>query len=97
MAAPHEKHPANEDRIQSAGRKENAALPLNTEPANAGAERYPSARKDDSVERVDPEARTIGAGGDNPKPRQGAGDGGPPAATQEGRLGPEGDPVEGKR
>lgn len=90
-----DKHPANEDTIQSAGRKGNAALPLNVEGDNAGAERYPPARKDDGVEPR--EARTFGAGGDNPKPRQGAGDGGPAPATNDGRLGPEGDPVEGKR
>lgn len=88
---------ANQDEIQSEGREENAALPLNAAKENAGAERYPPARKDDSVERVDPQTRTYGAGGDNPQPRQGAGDGGPPPTKNDGRLGPEGDPAEGKR
>ncbi|MFZ5718804.1 MAG: hypothetical protein ACOY5Y_04975 [Pseudomonadota bacterium] len=87
----------NRDEIQSEGRKKNAALPLNVEKENAGAERYPPARKDDSVERVESQARTFGAGGDNPKPRQGAGDGGPPPSKNDGLLGPDGDPAEGKR
>jgi len=59
-----EKNP-NDDKIQSEGRKANAAQPLNAAPPNAGAERYPPAGKDDGVEAP------------NPRPRQGAGDGGP--------------------
>ena len=60
-----EKHP--DDKIQSEGRKDNAAQHLNAAPDNAGAERYPAVNKDDSV---DP-------GASNPQPRQGAGDGSP--------------------
>lgn len=56
-----------DDKIQSQGRKDNAARPLNDAPDNAGAERYPSVNRDDSI---DP-------GAANPEPRQGAGDGGP--------------------
>ena len=58
-----DRQPANDDKIQSKGRKDNAAQPVNAAPDNAGAERYPAVRKDDGVE--------------NPRPRQGAGDGGP--------------------
>ena len=90
-------HAHDKDEIQSEGRKGNAALPLNADQDNAGAERYPPARKDDSVEATNGEKRTFGAGGDNPKPRQGAGDGGPAPAPHEGLLGPGGDPAEGKR
>ena len=86
--AEHESH--SERDIQSEGRKENAALPLNADKDNAGAERYPQVRQDDGVE-----ARSFAPG--NPQPRQGAGDGGPAASTTEGRMGPGGDPAEGKR
>lgn len=58
-----DRQPANDDKIQSKGRKDNAAQPVNAAPDNAGAERYPAVRKDGGVE--------------NPRPRQGAGDGGP--------------------
>ena len=33
----------------------------------------------------------------NPEPRRGAGDTSAPPSTTEGRIGPQGDPVEGKR
>ncbi|WP_296596345.1 hypothetical protein [Phenylobacterium sp.] len=93
MGAEH--HPANDDRIQTQGRKDNAAQPLNAAEPNAGAERYPSAGKDDGVEAAR-EDRSFD-GPENPQPRQGAGDGGPAASTNEGRLGPGADPAEGKR
>jgi hypothetical protein len=97
-----EKHP--DDKLQSEGRKDNAAQHLNAGPDNKGAERYPSVNRDDSV---DPNA----AGGEsrsfegvesqdslkNPEPRQGAGDGGPDPSVNQGRLGPGADPAEGKR
>lgn len=51
---------------QSAGREANAAQPLDAAPDNAGPERYPSVRQDDGIEVPR-----------NPRPRQGAGDGGP--------------------
>ncbi|OHB26995.1 MAG: hypothetical protein A2790_14180 [Phenylobacterium sp. RIFCSPHIGHO2_01_FULL_69_31] len=88
--------PANDDKIQSEGRKANAAQPLNAAEPNAGAERYPPTSRDDGVEAPAGERRSFDAGG-NPQPRQGAGDGGPPPSATEGRLGPGGDPVEGKR
>lgn len=43
-----EKHP--DDKIQSQGRKDNAAQHLNDAPDNAGAERYPPVKKDDSID-----------------------------------------------
>lgn len=73
------------DRIQSEGRRKNGAEPLNAAEDHGGPERYPAVRKDDAVETG------------NPQPRQGAGDGAPPASTHEGRLGPGSDPAEGKR
>jgi hypothetical protein len=83
-------HPADQDKIQTGGREANAAQDLNAAPDNAGAERYPSVKKDDSVE-----PRSFGGKPGNPEPRQGAGDISPSAT--DARLGPGGDPVEGKR
>jgi hypothetical protein len=71
-----ESHPANDDKLQSQGRKDNAAQPLNASPDNAGAARYPAVNKDDSVDSTG-EGRGFGANADapaNPQPRQGAGD-----------------------
>lgn len=70
------KHPANEEQIQSEGRKDNAAQPLNAAPENAGAERYPSTKKDDAIEGAG-ETRSFDPKRRNPAPPQGAGDGGP--------------------
>lgn len=97
------KSPANEDKIQSAGRKANDAEPLNAADDNAGPERYPSVRQDDAVERtgrveeVTGESRSFDPRADAPTPRQGAGDTAPETAKQDGFSGSEGDPVEGKR
>jgi hypothetical protein len=91
MADP--KSPANEDRIQTEGRKDNAAQHVNAADDNAGAERYPPARQDDAIE----EPRSFEGGAANPEPRQGAGDGGPDPSVNQGYMGPEGDPAEGKR
>ena len=90
-----EKHP-NDDKIQSEGRKDNAAQHLNAAEPNAGAERYPPAGRDDGVERPAGERRSF-EGVENPQPPQGAGDGGPDPAVNQGRLGPGADPAEGKR
>ncbi|WP_068878530.1 MULTISPECIES: hypothetical protein [unclassified Phenylobacterium] len=87
---------ANNDKIQSEGRKDNAAQPLNAAEPNAGAERYPPTSRDDGVEAPAGERRGFDTGA-NPQPRQGAGDGGPPPSVNEGRFGPGGDPAEGKR
>ena len=94
--------PASEDRIQSGGRQENAAQPLNAAGDHGGPERYPAVDQTDAVERtgrieqVPGERRSFDPAADAPTPRQGAGDTSP-EATQEGRLGPEADPAEGKR
>lgn len=89
-------HPANEDEIQTGGRKANAAQPLNSAGDNAGAERYPPVRQDDSVE-TGRESRSFGGDTGNPAPRRGAGDTSAPPSSNDGRLGPGADPAEGKR
>ena len=50
---------ANDDRIQSEGRKDNAAQHLNAAEPNAGAERYPPVSKDDGVEAPATERRSF--------------------------------------
>lgn len=85
-----------DDKINTEGRKANAAQPLNAADDNAGAERYPPARRDDAVEGAG-EARSFDPAADAPTSRQGAGDTSPPASANEGRLGPGADPAEGKR
>lgn len=74
---------AGADQIQSQGRTQNAAEPLNAAEDNAGAERYPATDRDDSVE-----PRSFAR-----KPS----DQNVPPSPNEGRLGPASDPVEGKR
>ena len=86
---------SDDDRIQTDGREANAAQPLNAADKNKGAERYPPVSKDDAVEKPQGEARSFG--GDNPEPPRGAGDTSAPPSANEGRLGPGGDPAEGKR
>lgn len=98
---------ANEDRIQTAGRKDNDAQPLNASDNEGGPERYPSVRQDDAVERTGrteqvagqaaAENRSFDPRADAPTPRQGAGDTSPEAAKQAGFEGLQGDPSEGKR
>lgn len=83
---------ASQDKVQTAGRKTNAAQPLNAAKPNDGPERYPSAGRDDSIGDDRAFARP-----QNPEPPQGAGDGSAPPSTTDGRLGPGADPAEGKR
>lgn len=87
------------DGLQTQGRKDNAAQPLDASDNAEGAERYPPEGKDDAIElgRGAEESRSFGGEHANPEPRQGAGDGGPDPSVNEGRLGPGGDPAEGKR
>ena len=87
--------PSDKNRIQSAGRQENAARPLNAAPDDGEPERYPAVDQSDAVQPG--EARSFDPAADAPTPRQGAGDASPSPAAQSGRLGPQGDPVEGKR
>lgn len=42
--------PNTHDRLQTKGRAKNAAEPLDAAKDNAGAERYPAADRDDSIE-----------------------------------------------
>jgi len=84
---------AGDDKINTEGRRENAAQPLNESDNRRGPERYPSVRQDDAVEA---ETRSFEKTG-NPEPRQGAGDTTAPPSTNEGRTGPAADPAEGKR
>ncbi|MFI4966520.1 MAG: hypothetical protein ACHP9T_14275 [Caulobacterales bacterium] len=90
------------DKAQSQGRTDNAAEPKAPGTSEVSPQAYPATRPDDSIERT---GRSEGVGGErrsfdkvtgNPAPRQGAGDGSPTAAN-DGRLGPQGDPAEGKR
>ncbi|MFL5295574.1 MAG: hypothetical protein ACJ798_04250 [Phenylobacterium sp.] len=83
---------------QTAGREANAAQPHQALGEHATPERYPSVRQDDSVESPadgSGESRSFDPGVNAPTPRQGAGDAS--RSVNEGRLGPEADPVEGKR
>lgn len=91
-----EKQTPNDDKIQSKGRKDNAAQHVNAADPDTGAERYPPARRDDGVEAPITERRSI-EGVENPQPRQGAGDTGPDPSVNQGRMGPQADPAEGKR
>ena len=94
---------ADKDKIQTTGREENAAQPLNASDDDGGPERYPSVRQDDAVERtgrteqVTGQSRSFDPRADAPTPRQGAGDTSPETPRQQGFEGPQGDPVEGKR
>lgn len=101
---------ADEKNLQSEGRNDNAAQPLNAAKDNAGAERYPSVNQQDAVERT---GRTGQVAGEHPSfqsggetkirnetapPEDASTDGDDvPASANEGRLGPGGDPAEGKR
>lgn len=91
-----EKH-ANDDKIQSEGRKDNAAQHLNAAEPNPGAERYPPTGKDDSVEAPATQRRSFEG---DPQPRQGAGDGGPDSSLDQSQAkrGADAPPAEeGKR
>ena len=80
--------PANDDKIQTGGRKANAAQPLNAADDNAGAERYPPVRQDDAVQTGEA-ARSFDTGSINPETK-------PPASPSEARPGPGGGPAERK-
>jgi len=88
---------AREGRLQTAGRDDNAAQPLDAAPDHGGPERYPAARRDDAIEGPsEGEPRSFDPKVDAPTPRQGAGDTSSDA-RQEGFSGAQGDPAEGKR
>jgi hypothetical protein len=91
----HAKDTEQDDGVgQTAGREANAAQPHQALGEHATPERYPSVRQDDAIEGSG-EKRSFDPRADAPTPRQGAGDSSP--ATNQGRLGPEADPAEGKR
>ena len=94
-----------DEPLQSEGRNDNAAQPLNASDNKSGAERYPSVDQHDAVERTGRDEATTGERSFEPKIRNETappedastdGDDVPPSAN-EARLGPGGDPVEGKR
>jgi hypothetical protein len=78
---------ATESKIQTGGREANAAQPLNAADDHGGAERYPQVDQTDGVQA---ESRSF----DPPAPREGPGD---TSVPKPGRMGPGGDPAEGKR
>jgi hypothetical protein len=88
---------ANEDKVQTAGRKQNDAQPLNSAPDEGGPERYPAVRQDDAVERTgraaapSGEGRSFDPGPDTGKPRQ---DEAPMQPGNSGKVGPDGKPAQ---
>ena len=58
----HTGNPSQEGKVQTGGRQENAAQPLNAAPDNAGAERYPSVNQDEAAERTGRIAEVTGEG-----------------------------------
>jgi hypothetical protein len=97
---------ADDDKLQSQGRSENAAQPLDAGKGKGGAERYPSVDQHDAVERTGRAEEVTGEDKSFSSPIQneaaGMGDATTdgedvPHSANEGRLGPGGDPVEGKR
>ena len=79
---------------QSEGREKNAATSDYPGVSEVSPQDYPSVRRDDGVE---PAGRAGDDKAANPKPPQGAGDTSAPPSGKAGRLGPQGDPAEGKR
>ena len=72
---------ADEPKTPTDGRKDNAARPPGAAGRKRGLERYPTVRQDDAVEPP-------GRWGDETSPSP---------SPNERRLGPGGDPAEGKR
>jgi hypothetical protein len=70
-------NPSKTGHVQTAGRKENAAQPLNAADDNGGAERYPPTRADDAIERsFEPKTRNETAPGEGrPDPAKGSAEG----------------------
>jgi hypothetical protein len=79
----------DQDKMQSEGRKDNAARPDHQAAGTVTPEVYPPAGKDDAVERTGRTEAVVG--------EKRAFEATKPPATDEGRLGPGGDPAEGKR
>jgi hypothetical protein len=83
------KHPANEDKVQTPGREANAARPLNESDEAQGSKESKPATESRSFDARGALAQNSGTSH--------GGDGETPPSSNEGRLGPGGDPVEGKR
>jgi hypothetical protein len=82
-------HPATEDKVQTPGREANAARPLNEADEAQGSKESKPASESRSFDARGALAQDSGSSS--------GGDASAPPATNEGRLGPEGDPAEGKR
>ena len=91
---------ADHHKLQTDGRKENAAQPLNgdktTGTPEGGAERYPAGTAGEGVEQVS-EHRSFDPERDAASTRQGAGDSSSPDSTAAEPQRQGSDPVEGKR
>lgn len=75
-----EKHP--DDKVQSQGRKDDAAQHVNETADNAGAERYPPVKKDDAIDPAAARGESKSFEDvDNPEPRPGPGEGRPSDPT----------------
>jgi hypothetical protein len=94
---------SDQQKDESKGRRDNAATADYPDVSQVTPQAYPAVNQRDAVERtgrteeVTGEDRSFETATGNPKPRQGAGDGSAPPSTNEGRVGPQGDPAEGKR
>jgi hypothetical protein len=86
---------AEKGKVQTAGRDDNAAQPLNAARDNAGPERYPPVRQDDAIERtgLGEQFRSFDPTDEAPTPHDVGGD---TDAGQKGFEGPQADPAEGK-
>lgn len=88
-----DKDPVKEGgELQADGRKANAAQPLSAARDNEGAARYPDAEGD----QANGEPRSFEPKVRNETAPPGRTDEKRPVSAKEGRLGPGGDPVEGK-
>jgi hypothetical protein len=93
---------SDQPKDQSEGREKNAAASAPPGVSNVSPQDYPSAGRDDAIERtgrteeVAGEGRSFDSKTGNPAPKQGAGDASAPSSTSEGLMGPQGDPAEGK-
>ena len=89
-----------DERRQSEGREDNGAVAKEPGTSEVKPSSYPSTRNDDAIAegiQEQGEPRSFDPPRANPQPRQGAGDTDAPPAAGEARMGPAGDPAEGKR
>lgn len=85
------KRVATDDKIQTEGRQENDARPLNSASDDGGPERYPSVRQDDAVERTGRIEEVTGGETRSFDPPRGAG---PDQPGNAGKVGPDGKPAQ---